>query len=181
VSWCVFLHAVRHRGPASVTACLSVSAAHRGFVPSPQRIDCLYIAPHNLAFDRPTRQSSTYAQKFSFLVRASRRLLSLPSCARVHRSRVVGIVCAHPQAVNGVKDGVNEETCTHTQYDHEPWWEVDLGDVATIDHIIVYSRRPNASTDFPQRICPYYIMGSVTPFPGFSGKGRQVLACCSLR
>jgi hypothetical protein len=34
----------------------------------PHRVDCLYIAPHNLSLGRPTRQSSTYAQKFSYLV-----------------------------------------------------------------------------------------------------------------
>ena len=33
-------------------------------------MDCLYIAPHNIAKDRPTRQSSTYAQKFAYLVRS---------------------------------------------------------------------------------------------------------------
>jgi hypothetical protein len=42
----------------------------RGFVPVPHRVDCLYIAPHNLSLGRPTRQSSTYSQKFSYMVRA---------------------------------------------------------------------------------------------------------------
>jgi hypothetical protein len=42
----------------------------------------------------------------------------------------------------------------------------------TIDHVVINSRRANASTDFPQRICPFFILGSVRPIDGFNGQGR---------
>ena len=83
--------------------------------------------------------------------------------------------------MNGNTDGTNEEVCTHTQYDDEAWWEVDLGATASVDRIIVYSRQPNSSTNFAQRICPYYIMGSVVPFSGVAGKGRCGAICAGLR
>jgi hypothetical protein len=164
----------------------------RGFVIAPHRIDCVYIAPYNLSKGRPSRQSSTYAKKFSFL------------------------------AVNGDASGASEEVCTHTQFDHEPWWEVslsggavpqspqrvaaiclsfppllqsrgvggwcgaswcpvppfpqvDLGCVCTLDRIVVNSRRASAGTDFPQRICPFFILGAVRPFDGLTGQGRCAL------
>lgn len=93
----------------------------------------------------------------------------LTSCALVSPRLSLSL-----QAVNGVTEGRNEDMCTHTQYDEEAWWEVDLGTICSIDRIIVFSRQPNSSTNFAQRICPYYIMGSVVPFSGFAGKGRCV-------
>ena len=93
----------------------------------------------------------------------------------------VSLGAAAFQAVNGDASGTDENVCTHTQYDHEPWWEVDLGCVMTIDRIVVNSRMPN-TTDFPQRICPYFILGAVNSFDGFTGSGRCGEQClCALR
>ena len=51
---------------------------------------------------------------------------------------------------------------------------MDLGGIASIDRVIVYARVPNSGTNFAQRICPYYIMGSNRPFSGVAGPGRSV-------
>jgi hypothetical protein len=140
-----------------------------GFISEPHRVDCLYIAPHNLAYKRPTRQSSTYAQKFSYLVRRFHPPFSLQFESQHPDS--LGFAGFPSQAVNGDTSGASEAVCTHTQYDEEPWWEVDLGATCSIEKIVVYCRKPNASTNFPQRICPFFILGSVVPFTGFVGKG----------
>jgi hypothetical protein len=42
------------------------------------------------------------------------------------------------QAVNGDASGTDENVCTHTQFDHEPWWEVDLGTVRGWARVIAH-------------------------------------------
>lgn len=153
------------------------SLGRRGFISQPHRVDCMYVAPHNLAFKRPTRQSSTYAQKFSYLVLPTARPVVVRFC-EFACAWVVGL-----QAVNGETDGASEATCTHTQYDEDAWWEVDLGSIASIDRVVVYSRQATSGTNFAQRICPYYIMGSVRAFPGSSGRGslQRALDTCGFK
>jgi hypothetical protein len=85
----------------------------------PRRVDCLYVAPENLALDAPCRQSSTFNERHAFL------------------------------AVDGVIRGGDEASCTHTQREDEPWWEVDLRDLCSIElvEIFVQHRPPPPTKD----------------------------------
>lgn len=65
----------------------------------------------NVAKDRPTQQSSNAHGRTS------------------------------ENAVDGNTDGSwNGASVTHTNFETDPWWEVDLGDVYNISHIIIYNR-----------------------------------------
>ncbi|MBA5249172.1 MAG: discoidin domain-containing protein [Gammaproteobacteria bacterium] len=47
-----------------------------------------------------------------------------------------------PMAVNGDNiDGWNDHNFTHTLYEQGAWWQVDLGDIKTINQIIIYNRK----------------------------------------
>ena len=117
------------------------------FIPTPTILDCFRSAPVNLALRRPARQSSTFNMRNAYL------------------------------AVNGCITGLGEEQCTHTQYDIEPWWEVDLGEVCTIDRIVVYNRRdvdmpPGVKPDYySSRLFPSALLLSPLPFPSKTGEG----------
>ena len=43
-------------------------------------------------------------------------------------------------AVNGDNSGDGLKKCISTQQDPQPWWEVDLGELATIDTIKLWNR-----------------------------------------
>ena len=45
--------------------------------------------------------------------------------------------CSCCEAVNGDASGTDENVCTHTQFDHEPWWEVDLGAVRHTFRVVI--------------------------------------------
>ncbi|KAM7176074.1 uncharacterized protein RBU57_001934 isoform 3-T3 [Macrochelys suwanniensis] len=70
----------------------------------------------NLALGRPAIQSSTY------------------------ENYGLGKAMAG-NAVDGKRDGIWEQgSCSHTQYDTEPWWKVDLGSQHSISAVIVKNR-----------------------------------------
>lgn len=59
------------------------------------------------------------------------------------------------RAVDGNTDGNwYAETTTHTDYDAEAWWEVDLGSVQRIDRIDVWNRTENV----PERLSNFHIL-----------------------
>ena len=33
-----------------------------------------------------------------------------------------------------------ERSCTHTDYENKPWWQVDLGQLYTVAAVIIYNR-----------------------------------------
>jgi alpha-tubulin suppressor-like RCC1 family protein len=74
-------------------------------------------------------------------------------------------------AVNGKKEGngVNKATCT--QQESQPWIEIDLGNMASIDKILIWNRTDaptdkNLPTDhFSSRLFPCWVMVGREPFP----------------
>ncbi|KAK7233594.1 guanyl-nucleotide exchange factor, partial [Aureococcus anophagefferens] len=85
-------------------------APERRFVKEPQLARCIYSRPGNLALGRPARQSSCY-----------------------------GGLDAHV-GVDGNTDGGDPRCCTSTQQDPQAWWEVDLGDFATLHMVKIWNR-----------------------------------------
>lgn len=110
------------------------------FVPVPRLVQTLYVAPHNMARSKATRQSSTYA----------------------NRSPAMG--------VNGRTSGNGERRCTHTQLDPQAWWEVDLGELCVIERVIVWNRTDEPPDDtrprdeFTGRLFPFWIFVSQTEY-----------------
>ena len=88
----------------------------------------------NLALGRPATQSSTY-----------------PSTANVSADR----------AVDGNTDGNSSAlSISHTNYDNQARWEVDLGHVATLQNITLWNRTDCCST----RLSNFYVFVSDVPF-----------------
>ena len=106
------------------------------FVPRPRIVRALYVAPHNMARGKATRQSSTYAKRTPAL------------------------------AVNGRVSGKGESRCTHTQLDPQAWWEVDLGELCVIERVIVWNRtdkppdETRASDEYTKRLFPFWMFVS---------------------
>ena len=112
----------------------------------------LYVAPHNLARRKATRQSSTYAKRTPAI------------------------------AVNGKKSGKGERRCTHTQLDPQAWWEVDLGQLCVIERIVVWNRtdKPEDETrprdEYTSRLFPFWVFVSQTEFSDLVGGKSFALA-----
>lgn len=72
---------------------------------------------------------------------------------------VVNAVAA--RAVDGNQDGYfPNASVTHTDYQAQPWWQVDLGSVRQIDEVKIFNR-----TDCcPERLTPFYLFVSDVPF-----------------
>ncbi|MEM6632740.1 MAG: discoidin domain-containing protein [Bacteroidota bacterium] len=89
-------------------------------------------APVNLASNQPTRQSSTYGVGDASL------------------------------AVDGDIFGTSPWTADlqHTQNESQPWWEVDLGQIQSLDYIHIYNR----SDGYWERLKDFYLLVSSTPF-----------------
>jgi alpha-L-fucosidase 2 len=65
------------------------------------------------------------------------------------------------RAVDGNTDGVTQHgSVTHTGYEAQPWWEVDLGAQSEIDAIEIWNRT-DAHGD---RLSDFYVFVSETPF-----------------
>jgi hypothetical protein len=66
------------------------------------------------------------------------------------------------RAVDGITDGDHHaaESVSHTEKDHQPWWQVDLGAVVDIDRIEIFNRTDCCS----DRLRDYYVFISSTPF-----------------
>ena len=65
------------------------------------------------------------------------------------------------RAVDGNQNGdFNANSVTATDYEDNPWWEVDLGGLSEIDEILVYNRTDNRS----DRLQNFYILFSENPF-----------------
>jgi len=88
-------------------------------------------AIENIALGKPTAQSSTYSS-----------------------------ISPSPNAVDGNTNGAfNSGSVTATQYSNQPWWEVDVEEVAFIDEIVLYN-----SNCCAQMLSNFYILISDTPF-----------------
>lgn len=129
------------------------------FINDPTPVSCLRRSPKNLSHGRPTRQSSTFNMRHSYL------------------------------AVDGEDSGLGEDVCTHTQHDMEPWWEVDLGEVCTIERIEVYNRRdvqlPPGSVPhrFSKRLFPCAVLLATKRMTSKTGDGSflkaKAVACAA--
>ncbi len=65
------------------------------------------------------------------------------------------------KAVDGEKDGVlSNGTVSVTQVEAEPWWEVDLGEVAEVTRINIWNRSDGSETTLRN----YYVFASDVPF-----------------
>ncbi|MFL6208705.1 MAG: S8 family serine peptidase [Pyrinomonadaceae bacterium] len=70
-----------------------------------------------------------------------------------------GGVPAH--AVDGNLSGNwNDGSVTHTQYEYQPWWQVDLGSIQSIDKIDLWNRTDCCS----ERLADFYVLVSDVPF-----------------
>ena len=125
-------------------------APERRFVKEPQLARCIYSRPGNLALGRPARQSSCY-----------------------------GGLDAHV-GVDGNTDGGDPRCCTSTQQDPQAWWEVDLGDFATLHMVKIWNRTDEppdqtmARDKYSNRLVPSWIMashraGQESEIPNFKG------------
>ncbi|ETI47352.1 hypothetical protein, variant 1 [Phytophthora nicotianae P1569] len=119
---------------------------------------------------------------------ASRRFIEKPEllkCLHVEPYNLaLGKICRQisiyneqgPQlAVNGDIEGALA-TCTHTQMEDKPWWEVDLGQPAVIEKIRLWNRtdeplNPSKSrSEYSGRLFPCWVFVSEFAFKDLEGK-----------
>lgn len=66
------------------------------------------------------------------------------------------------RAVDGNTNGVySARSVTHTRTSSQPWWQVDLGDQASVDNIVLFNRTNSCCTS---RLSNFYVMVSAEPF-----------------
>ncbi len=81
--------------------------------------------------------------------------------ASATQSSVFGSVYGSRLARDGNTDGDwRNRSVTHTELDVNAWWEVDLGSVKTIDHVLLWNRTDCCG----ERLVPYYVLVSDVPF-----------------
>ncbi len=114
---------------------------HVRFIDHPTPVPFLYTKPKNLARNKKAYQSTTFN-------------------------------CREAQyGVNGRKEGNGLNRITCTQQESQPWLEVDLGEIAVIDKIVVWNRTDvpadkNLARDlYTSRLFPCWIMVGRDPFP----------------
>jgi thiol-activated cytolysin len=57
------------------------------------------------------------------------------------------------RAVDGnLSQSTTDNSCFHTQYDTNAYWEVDLGEKVFIDHVTIYTRE-NLDDSFCKLVC----------------------------
>ena len=67
-------------------------------------------------------------------------------------------------AVNGKKDGNGVNKSSSTQLESQPWLEVDLGNIATIDKVLIWNRtdEPRDKSEvrdlYTARLFPCWVM-----------------------
>lgn len=112
----------------------------RHFIEHPERVKCLYVKPGNLAQFGTAEHSSTFNSRRAFL------------------------------GNNGDTLGLGEERCTHTLLEDEPWWQLDLGQRATVVEIRLHNRQDIGITSrfdppdmYSKRLFPCHVMLSVVP------------------
>ena len=77
------------------------------------------------------------------------------------QSSVFGSAFVSDLARDGNTDGDwRNGSVTHTELDPNAWWEVDLGSVKNLDHILVWNR----SDCCGERLVPFYVLVSDAPF-----------------
>jgi hypothetical protein len=109
----------------------TVSSHDTGIAKYVDWISAITAEQKNLALGRPTRQSSTAYGSDSSL------------------------------AVDGNTDGNwADQSVTHTGFDANPFWEVDLGSISSIDRIQLYNRTDCCS----ERLTYFILLVSDTPF-----------------
>jgi len=112
------------------------------FLPKPERVECLYQSPTNLALDKGCKftQSSTYSGR------------------------------GPESAADGDIEGYGMKKCSSTQQDAQGWWEVDLGGETNIEEIKLWNRTDSphdqslAQNLYSSRLFPVWVMISTDPF-----------------
>lgn len=85
--------------------------------------------------------------------------------------------------VDGNVDGSNVSTLVHTQFEANPYWEVDLGSQLRIVNIRLWNRADEANDMsmaadvFTKRLFPCWIIISQFPFPS-NTEGKESLDSC---
>jgi hypothetical protein len=126
---------------SNYTGCCGAPFPAVQFCYEPFNVPCIFAMPVNLALGKPAAQSTVYNGLDAF------------------------------QAVDGNVDGSDASTCTSTFSESQPWWEVDLGDYASIQTVKVWNRTdephdPSFDKEaFRQRLFPSYVVLSQEPFP----------------
>ncbi len=88
-------------------------------------------ASNNIAFGKPASQSSTYSNATA------------------------------DRAIDGNTSGnYYDNSVNHTNYEHQPWWQVDLGSVQQIGAVILWNRTDAAT----ERLSNFYVLVSDAPF-----------------
>jgi len=104
------------------------------FIEKPTPVSCFYNKPTNLALYKKTYQSTTYNMREG------------------------------KYAVNGKKDGNGVNKSSSTQLESQPWLEVDLGNIATIDKVLIWNRtdEPRDKSEvrdlYTSRLFPCWVM-----------------------
>ena len=122
------------------------------FIESPTSVKFLYTSPANLAFNKRAYQSSTYNSRDA------------------------------SYAVNGRTEGLGVNKATCTQQESQPWIEIDLGQMAVIDRVVIWNRTDvpadkNQPRDlYTSRLFPCWVMVGRDPFP----KDANLICKCGL-
>ena len=125
--------------------CCGQDQANHSFVGQPTLVSSLYIKPQNLAYLRPSRQSSVYGNHTA------------------------------ANAVDGDVDGDNDNTAySQTLIDPQPFWEVDLQDIRSIKSIKIWSSIDVSSSSVDadkiiQNLAPYWLIVSTNPLNDCNG------------
>ena len=111
------------------------------FLDKPQRVECLYQEPLNLApHGKACTQSSCYGGRTG------------------------------DKAIDNEISGFGMKKCASTQQDAQAWWEIDLGANCNIEQIKIWNRTdsPHDSASpadfYTRRLFPCWVMVSVDPF-----------------
>jgi hypothetical protein len=114
------------------------------FVAQPECVRFLYDMPANLARGKEVRQSSTMGKSHAGIaidgiINGGDPDVSDP---RRHVQPLSGLMTGDEHSTDRVDAVVSlhEQACTCTKPDNNAWWQVDLGDYATVHSVIVWNR-----------------------------------------
>ncbi len=81
--------------------------------------------------------------------------------ASATQSSVYGVAYVANRARDGNTDGDwRNGSVTHTELDIDAWWEIDLGQVRAVDHLLLWNRTDCCG----DRLAPYHVFASDVPF-----------------
>lgn len=126
------------------------------FISEPTKVESLYEAPTNLALGKQCRLSTIYKDSEGLSAK---------------------------NAVDGNVNGNDTVHLAHTQFEANPFFEVDLGSFVHITNVRLWNRTEESNDSalavdfFSKRLFPCYIMISQHPFPE-DARGKEGLDAC---